>query len=383
MLFLPPRSGYACFVALSAASIGAAARADGPPLSLHGMGDLPGGFVVSMAHAISADGTTVVGTSDSDLGVQAFRWTLADGIQGIGDIPGDGFRSEAFGVSQDGSFIVGRGISAKGGEAFRWAGGDPVGLGDLPGGIHEGQGRGVSYDGSTVVGWSQSNIFGQSIYQAFRWTQESGMVSLGTLSPGRQSLANAISGDGRVVVGQSNSERGAEVFRWTAEDGMVALGDLPGGAFSSQALGVSSDGSVIVGSGTSEQGTHAFRWTQPTGFVQLDLEFPVTSSSEATGVSADGSVLVGWATPPMGNSRAFVWTEFYGLRYVDDVLRESGVDLSGWSLDRATGVSADGLFIVGIGTHNGFTEGWIAAVPAPTTAVLLPMLCLSAMRRRR
>jgi probable HAF family extracellular repeat protein len=50
---------------------------------------------------------------------------------------------------------------------------------------------------------------------------------------------------------------------------MVGLGDLPGGSFSSVAVGVSSDGSVVVGVGNSASGNEAFRWTQAEGMRRL------------------------------------------------------------------------------------------------------------------
>jgi hypothetical protein len=51
---------------------------------------------------------------------------------------------------------------------------------------------------------------------------------------------------------------------------------------------------------------------------------------------------------------------------------EYGLDLGGWRLERATGVSDDGLVIVGTGRNpGGNTEGWVATVPEPGRSVLL------------
>jgi probable HAF family extracellular repeat protein len=77
--------------------------------SFQSLGYLPGGtFLSSSAYAVSADGTTVVGTSQSSNGLEAFRWTARSGMIGLGDLPGGGFRSVAYGVSADGSVIVGQ-----------------------------------------------------------------------------------------------------------------------------------------------------------------------------------------------------------------------------------------------------------------------------------
>ncbi len=106
---------------------------------------------------------------------QAFRWTESGGMVGLGDLPGGDSYSDASDVSADGSVIVGRSNSVNGGEAFRWTeSGGMVGLGDLPGGDSYSDASGVSADGSVIVGRSNS-VNG---YEAFRWTQETGMVSL-------------------------------------------------------------------------------------------------------------------------------------------------------------------------------------------------------------
>src|SRR4051812_26607409 len=98
------------------------------------------------------------------------------------------------------------------------------------------------------------------------------LTPLGDLPGGTfSSQANAISGDGLVVVGRSASTNGTnEAFRWTSAGGMTGLGDLPDGTFSSIAFGVNNDGSVVVGRGTTTFGDQiAFRWTSPGGMTAL------------------------------------------------------------------------------------------------------------------
>jgi uncharacterized membrane protein len=107
---------------------------------------------------------------------------------------------------------------------------------------------------------------------------------------------------------------------------MVGLGDLPGGIFGSEAFGVSADGSVVIGQGRSASG-----------------------------------------------NEAFLWNSLNGMRSLEDVLvNDFGLDLTGWRLTEATGISDDGRTIVGRGfTPDGFDEGWIATIPEPGTAGLL------------
>jgi hypothetical protein len=85
---------------------------------------------------------------------------------------------------------------------------------------------------------------------------------------------------------------------------MVALGDLAGGDTQSFAQAVSGDGSVIVGWGSTLAGTEAFTWTQSGGLRRLwDVLLqnginPAadgwTSLNEGLGLSLDGNTIVGY-----------------------------------------------------------------------------------------
>ena len=118
---------------------------------------------------------------------------------------------------------------------------------------------------------------------------------------------------------------------------MVGLGDLAGGGFSSAANSVSSDGSVVVGQGLTVSG-----------------------------------------------GEAFIWDSINGIQNLQAVLEvQFGLDLTGWTLSNATGVSADGLTIVGTGTHDGITEAFIAVIPSPGALGLLAIASPRGGRRRR
>lgn len=82
---------------------------------LYTFGDLSGGGFHSQAFGVSADGSVVVGVSESASGGQAFRWTSGGGMIGLGDLPGGGFQSTAYDVSGDGSLVVGDSWSVSGG----------------------------------------------------------------------------------------------------------------------------------------------------------------------------------------------------------------------------------------------------------------------------
>jgi probable HAF family extracellular repeat protein len=348
--------------------------------SFQGLGDLPGGIFPfpggfpggfrSEAMGISADGSTVVGSSESANGKsEAFRWTQATGMVGLGGLPGGGgplgIMSESRGVSSDGSVVVG----GEGGlDAFRWTQATGmVGLGTNSGGANGG-----SSNGSVVVGFS----YVPDGVEAFRWTQATGIVGLGDL-PGGGLFSNAygVSFDGSVVVGVSGSASGDEPFRWTQATGIVGLGDLPGGGFRGEANAVSGDGSVIVGFSDSANGLEAFRWTQATGMVGLGDLPGGGFGSFAFGASQDGSVVVGLSEGASGQ-RAFIWDATNGMRDLQEVLvNDFGLDLTGWHLSNARAISANGLTIAGSGGNpNGQLEAWIANLSPTGTTPTNPLL---------
>jgi len=335
--------------------------------SFRGLSDLPGGSFLSVAMGVSSNGQVVVGYSSSANGTEAVRWTPTNGLVGLGDLPGGTFSSFANAISPEGAVIVGVGRSAAGGEAFRWTqSAGMIGLGDLPGGAFNSAAYGASADGHVIVGIGVSTLSGTRP-EAFRWTPTNGMVALGDLPGGDySSQAWAVSADGTVIVGSSSSSNGtaSEAFRWTEATGMVALGDFPNGNFSSIAYGISADGSVIVGrgySGAFDANTHeAFSWTSDTGLIRLGF-ISCSDWSIAHAASGDGSVIVGDPESNRGDC-AFIWDGQRGMRNLHEVLtNQYGLQLTGWQLSGARGISGDGTVIVGFGTNpNGQTEGWIA-----------------------
>jgi probable HAF family extracellular repeat protein len=367
--------------------MGATSPAFAAAPSFQGLGDLTGGAFSSSAYGVSTDGSVVVGESNSASGDEAFRWTLAGGMQPLGDLSGGAFSSVAANVSGDGSVVVGIGTSASGVEAVRWVGAAPAqGLGDLPGGDFSSYAVDVDHTGTTIAGFSDSTPG----IQAFRWTSADGLQGLGDLEGDDFfSMAGAISDDGTTIVGFGTPERdfelgrGPEAFRWTSGGGMQQLGDLPGGSFLSFAQAVSSDGSTVVGHGTTAAGYEAFRWTSAGGMQGLgDLS---GFGSGGIDVSGDGSIVVGISeTADEMVNEAFIWDEVHGIRDLREVLiTDYGLDLAGWSLQKAIAISSDGSTIVGVGLNPlNQTEAWIATVPEPTTLPLIGLAAL-ALRRRK
>ena len=326
-----------------------------------GIGDLNGGTFDSYASGISADGNVVVGMSSSYNNIQAFRWTKETGIIQIAN----GYqRSSANSVNADGSVIAGYIIRQDNlSEAFRWTTETGiVGLGNLYGGNYNSAADAINADGSVLAGYSGTPIDGE----AFRWTQDGGMVGLGHLPDGDLfSAANAINADGTIIVGHSKSPPNSEPFLWSNESGMVGLGYLANDSFGA-AYGISSDGLVVVGYGSNE----AFRWSAETGMVGLgDLPGGIFAS-QAFDASANGSIVVGESSTGITGScttEAFIWDAENGIRRLENVLNAEGLNLTGWILCTARGISDDGKTIAGTGINpEGFREAWIANIdPTP------------------
>jgi probable HAF family extracellular repeat protein len=343
--------------------------------SFQGLGDLPGGNFGSLAHDVSADGTTAVGQSVSSNGTEAFRWTRDTGIVGLGDLPGGTFGSEAHGVNADGSIIAGLGRPNTQDHAVRWtAGGIEQLESQLRGNLSSvNKAFAISADGSTIGGWMEHS---GGTREATLWTN-SGTVGLGFTSAGsRFSEVYCLDADGSAAAGRASIPGAFRAFRWTVSDGMQNLGDFAGGESYSEANGISADGSVVVGRGGATAGTEAFRWTAAEGMVPLGDLPGGNHHSVAYSTSADGSVIVGYSSSDSDLS-AFVWDEVRGMRKLEDVLElELGLNLPGWNLITATAVSADGETIVGWGTNSaGRTEGWIATIPEPSVATAAMSIC--------
>jgi probable HAF family extracellular repeat protein len=346
-----------CLIALAAVLVVQGPRIAGKPSHqsdrFTALGDLAGGFFDSVPYGVSADGLVVVGYSNSATGMEAFRWTRQGGMVGLG-FPG------AYATSADGSAVVGYRLVAGGAEPVCWTRHERLqGLGKIANHV-VGDGRGINADGSVIVG---SYEVGFTKRVAFRWMRSIGIAHL-ELPPSATGGAEAyaVSADGEVVVGaiRQDSDR-RKAFRWTSDSGMVELGVLPGDRFS-VANAISADGLVVVGSSESV-GSEAFRWTQKTGMVGLGALPGGGRDSRAFGVSADGSIIVGQSQGESG-LEAIIWDATHGMRSVRQLLlsaTDSNASLRGWKLLSATAVSRDGSVIVGLGKNpSGNREAWIA-----------------------
>ncbi len=285
------------------------------------------------AEAISGDGTTVVGIIGT---AELFYWRAGTGVVSLGSLTDLTFNSV---VNRDGTYIAGSAAIIPGdplNHAFRWdAVNGFVDLGALNGPWS--QISGISNDGRVVVA---TDLDSAGHDQFFRW-------EAGTVKYVSNARAQAVSGDGNVVVGRSADL----AFRWDEASGIVSLGALPNGVFST-ANATNRDGSVIVGiSDLGGPAQHAFRHTAA---GMQDLGTLGGGWSSAIDVNADGSVVVGTSEVADGSDRAYRWT--LGAGMVD-----LGV-LTGQRESMASGVSDDGNIVVGDSGDRAFI--WSTASPA-------------------
>jgi uncharacterized membrane protein len=290
-------------------------------------------------------------------------------------------------VSGDGSVIAGKDLATTSEMIgnFRWNAVEGfVALSP----VHRSESNGVSVstDGSVIVGTQTvGNVQAGGYEEAFRWTPQHGVVSLPSL-PGasgtQRGWAFAVSDEGTIVGASSESDLWPHIaVRWSADGTISRLFD-DGIAAISAATDITPDGSVIVGNGPG-----AFRWTQAGGVQPLGGFEDVYDTKRATGVSADGSVIVGGADGDVSGQNsfeAFIWDPLHGARRLETVLTELGVDLHGWELTEATGISADGLTIVGVGLAPGATrfQPWVVTIPEPAALAPVLLLVLLVARRR-
>jgi probable HAF family extracellular repeat protein len=368
------------------------AASSGLAQSFQGLGDFSGGSDFSIGMAISADGSTVVGYGNAETGERAFRWTAETGMVDLGEVPGGSTRTQAYDVSADGSVIVGPawGNDVSG---FRWTLTDPVtGAGTMQnllgpsGQAIDTYPTAVSDDGSVVGGWWAIPSDPQT---AFRWD----LTDVATGTGQAVNLSNwpdgidfyvpwGISPDGSMLVGGGKN------------DGCYAIVDQEVTTFGASdalrpcsALDATAGGAVIVGWAEIDSDPNnpreAFRWTAEGGTVGLGDLPGGELHSTAWAVSADGATIVGVSTAETG-AAAFIWDQVHGMRNLNDVLtNDYGIDLDGWYLSSAKGISADGLTIVGHGINpDGNVEAWVATVPEPATISLLALGGLALLRRR-
>lgn len=332
--------------------------------------------------ALSPDGSVVMGEMWAPgMPSETFRWTAQTGLTRQADLPGWGGYAWPYAMSYDGGVVVGYDThpAIAPGHAFKWTSGTGRVYLDDPAQVDQSEPWGLSWDGATVVGYRV--LAGQTQPEAIIW-QNGHTHPLGQVQGGQGTFATGISSTGTVVGMTSPSSGPAKPFRWTSQAGIEFI-SLPDSVHFHSGLCISADGKTIVGDwGQEGRGNEAFAWTEGAGAFGLGDLPGGGFGSTVGGVSADGQIIVGSSVTGsfspdghlvMDTTTAFVWDQAHGMRSLPEVLMEQyGLDLQGWELWEATGISADGRTIVGNGASpDGYWRTWIAQVPEPSPALIL------------
>ena len=335
---------------------------------------------------VSDDGNVVAGTwvdPSLDRGQVMSIWTPAGGLRTAGFVP-ESEHTSARAISGDGATIVGVDYNVS---PLYWTAAGGIARLSSDGGGVLGYPGGTSRDGSVITGRFVGG-------PPARWTTAGGAAALPMPDGWVDGHGNAVSADGSVVAGALFDAPGhRRAFRWTHAGGTQLLEHAPA-IRGSEALAVSDDGATVVGwSYDAADGDHAFRWTAAGGFQLLghlgDPGEPTAAiSSRANDVTADGAVVVGAESfgPLLGEGGAFIWDEARGMRSLEAVLaNDYGLDMTGWTLWSADGITPDGVTIIGSGSHPQFGDSvaWRVVLPEPAAGATLVAFCCAALRRRR
>jgi uncharacterized membrane protein len=324
-------------------------------------------------------------TAGDFTGDGAFLWMPTSGVTLIGGRSGV--------INRDGRTVVGSLADANGhDQPAMWAGGTSWRLlGPLvPGAVHcigtLGFATGASGDGRVVVGGGYIGTKPPedcSAFTAFRWEEATGYTLLGSLS-GRSSRADAVSADGRVIVGYEEATSGPVAIngaKWVDGREEIIQGPLGPVGF---AKAVNRDGTLIAGTACTfdlpNQPPNAFAWTAAGGTQCYPVEAArwirwVRGSNYNTyiyAVSDDGRVMGGAIQFDIaaGDEESVVWFDGEPV-FLRDYLRSNGYPdaFEGhFNTGRITGISPDGRTIVG---NNG---GPLGAVNRYGFVVILPEL---------
>jgi uncharacterized membrane protein len=325
------------------------------------------GVIDMLPTSMSDDASIVIGTGV--YGSPNLYYTEAGGAVVIGD----GCDSGLPAISGDGTTIVGCHLDVNGKEnAAKWLGGTSwLDLGTVAGGVScdafLSGAYGVNQNGSLAVGLFYLPQICKA--NAGTWDLINGGASTLPAEFGSDtySRANAVNGDGTVIVGWQDQQTGERVAaKWV--NGVEELILTPSGGFNGEALAVSADGQTIVGTNYNWGGVEAWMWRAQSGVVPIGQGTAGGNKGHFTAldVSDNGRVVVGYSLKGF-STRAFIWRSGSGTAYLDKLLANRGAIVpDGWRLSTASIVSADGNTIYGWGFNpDNLIEMYKVVLDAP------------------
>ncbi|MBP2550694.1 putative HAF family extracellular repeat protein [Neorhizobium galegae] len=269
------------------------------------------GYYATQGLAISRDGSTVAGSllrTDGDYSFHAMIWDLANNQ--VTDIdPQFYVQSEASLVSGNGTVVAGRGVDDNSwSHVFRWT--SVGGMQDI-GSLAQNANiylSAMSDDGDVLVGGATLSDGHIHAYRYVASAATDKLTDLGVVNGGIESWAADVSADGRYVVGSSQTaDYLTHGFRWSQETGMVSIeawlaeSGVTADYTTATADFVSDDGSVVIGT-TSDNDVYVAR---SGGIVTAEEFYPtlvqVGSNTVQNSVSSANTIMFGAQGNPMRN----------------------------------------------------------------------------------
>jgi uncharacterized membrane protein len=410
-------------VLVGVCAVGGRPSAEGPSVTFHRIGDLPGGGAMTIIRGVARVDTVIhaVGGAVDLLGCgpvpspcpttdASILWRSDSGsatpiaLPDLVTNPSATSPLSAFAITADGAFIASQARNiASGGtrQAVRFAAATqtnvdlstltpPVAVGGFS------TPTAISHDGSIVYGFANG--------RGIRWDVPGGTsftipVLCPTLSASCPTVhtvnpiaSNATSADGSVAVGFSGSgPSDHRAFRYQQGVGVSAIPLLAGGPFRvNDAVAVSPDGDLMLVTGDSEEnpngeaylyrasngaitplgvpnGSRAIVW-RPGGRLCAN-GICNTANFNVGGMSSDGSVVVMNFTGVAGaGGQGAYFRNTHGWFNINSILAANGANIAaqGWDNLFIQGISPDGTLVFGAGervdpaTGIGRVEGFVA-----------------------
>jgi hypothetical protein len=193
---------------------------------------------------------------------------------------------------------------------------------------------------------------------------------------GNAPAIRGVSSDGSVMVGTSYVApfigTNGQAFRYVHSDPVGAVSAIPllaGGSWN-RALAVSADGNLVLLAGDSTHLLHGevYLYNATTGATTA-LGSPNTLwGPTAGGITADGSVVAATFGVATRLGRHAYFRNQHGWFHLMTALASLGVDVwsDGWQAEgmQVTGISPDGTLVYGQGLHHDNLEGFVAEFPS-------------------
>lgn len=314
---------------------------------------------------VSTDGTVVAGNN----GTGGFIWSAAHGLVSLG-----AGTSTAGVARKNGVVVVG---GKNGATPSRWDGntagaGTWTALPTVTGGFNP---LCTSASATDVwIGGTAGSSTGSR--KAARYKESSNSTSTLVLPPSGNSdafvygISDVGSYAGRYQFGNTSPSGSRQAMGGSTLTALSPLVGSPSTSNEGVANAISRDGTKAGGWSTSPSSSRqATVWTVANPTVPLAIPFLGSDNyAEAQALSSDGSVVCGYGRDlaVSGSQRAIIWDAGSGTRDLKSWLAtERGLDMAGWVLTNVRGMSGDASVIVGDGTYNGVTQGWVALLGVP------------------